>query len=342
MLPVSFGMARFVPSNSPVVDAPSASVLQQPQAADTVTFSGRLWTSRKKKEELRQRAKEQFEQKIASPEEQAYLESLHDLNPAVRTDILMNELEEAAKHGVAYPEAYDMLIAPVRKGFDADVLRTLQARLENSPVKLEDRDLKKLERKLASLDYPDLEQLCKQDEYFYQYVANDAKWVQHFLNAEMNPNLRINSLNRTLLHASWDVEAMKVLLDAGADPNARDDRGAVPLMRSGGNHQTDHYGMKKLLIDYGANVNISADNGFTPLHCANDAKDARLLIEHGANPYAKNDQGETPYQWLSIRSRSAAQVIREAMQQQARQHQRSSRQDTIRQILGRVLNPDNQ
>lgn len=57
----------------------------------------------------------------------------------------------------------------------------------------------------------------------------------------------------------------------------------------------------KLLLEYGANPNAKAIGGDTPLHHAkqNDRRKAivRVLLEYGANPNQKNDHGETPVDW---------------------------------------------
>jgi ankyrin repeat protein len=43
----------------------------------------------------------------------------------------------------------------------------------------------------------------------------------------------------------------------------------------------------QLLIEHGANVNARARDGFTPLINAGTTELTRLLLEHGADPFAK-------------------------------------------------------
>jgi hypothetical protein len=55
-----------------------------------------------------------------------------------------------------------------------------------------------------------------------------------------------------------DVDEVRRLLDAGADPNIRDDNGETPLFRA---LQGNHYEVAELLIDRGATVSIRNNMG---------------------------------------------------------------------------------
>ena len=77
--------------------------------------------------------------------------------------------------------------------------------------------------------------------------------------------------------AKGDIEAVKQLVDAGTDVNAKDEDENTPL------HRAAYYGHKEivvLLIAKGADVNVKNDVGYTPLDW-NHPDTANLLRKHG-------------------------------------------------------------
>ena len=84
------------------------------------------------------------------------------------------------------------------------------------------------------------------------------------------------------------------MLEQGADVNAQDKGGLIPL------HNASSYGhldIAALLIKYNTVVNATDKWGFTPLHEA--AQKGRtqlcaLLLAHGADTFLKNQEGNTP------------------------------------------------
>jgi ankyrin repeat protein len=91
-------------------------------------------------------------------------------------------------------------------------------------------------------------------------------------------------------------EVARLLLDAGADVNARAACGTTPLMEAVSCYQSD---VVRLLLSRGADPNARNDRGWTPLHCAVNSgtiePDAvRGLPEYGADVNARAKDGITP------------------------------------------------
>jgi ankyrin repeat protein len=82
-----------------------------------------------------------------------------------------------------------------------------------------------------------------------------------------------------------------MLLDAGADPNARNQQAATALIYGAWDPART-----KLLINKGAQVNVAANGGTTPLMVAasvlGNTGSVRYLLEHGADLNAKDEFGD--------------------------------------------------
>jgi ankyrin repeat protein len=91
-----------------------------------------------------------------------------------------------------------------------------------------------------------------------------------------------------------------VLLDGGANVNAKDNCDRTPLHRllaNGHNNQRDCLvSFVGLLLKRGAEVNAEDEDHATALHMAFNHRDlyvAPVLLDHGANPNEENNLGET-------------------------------------------------
>jgi ankyrin repeat protein len=93
-----------------------------------------------------------------------------------------------------------------------------------------------------------------------------------------------------------NIEAAKILLEAGADPNAQSGQGDTPLRYS---VQENNYEMVTLLLEHGASKTINkfgGDMGLTALGIAAsqlDIKMIKLLIHAGADLSIRDDEHKT-------------------------------------------------
>ena len=70
---------------------------------------------------------------------------------------------------------------------------------------------------------------------------------------------------------------IKVLLEAGADPNARKNDRMTPLMHAAANNENPE--VIKVLLEAGANLNAKAINGWTPIMFARNYKSSETKGE---------------------------------------------------------------
>jgi len=88
-----------------------------------------------------------------------------------------------------------------------------------------------------------------------------------------------------LFYASGHPTALRALLDAGADPNAKATRGHTAL------HSAAEMGFRdaaEILLEYGARTDLPDSEGRTPIDLAEDPEVVELLLAHGANPKQEN------------------------------------------------------
>ena len=101
------------------------------------------------------------------------------------------------------------------------------------------------------------------------------------------------------------LELAKLLIDKGADVNARDKGGRTALMEAA---LEGHFELAKLLIDKGADVYAKQKSGWTALMSAAASGDlamVKLLLEKGAHINAKSGTPYCPFILQAVRPRDS-------------------------------------
>src|SRR6266702_3376122 len=137
-------------------------------------------------------------------------------------------------------------------------------------------------------------------------VAIDA--VRFLLERGADVNARRDDL-WTPLHLAVNIGKLTVarmLLDHQADVNSRNGDGQAPLhllsKRETSRDEDDGRDLVKLLLEWGANVNEQDKNNATPLDVASDYKNPeiiRVLLDHSAKAKTETDIGETTLHGVS-------------------------------------------
>jgi len=142
------------------------------------------------------------------------------------------------------------------------------------------------------------------DEMLFEAVKeNNVEEVRGLIalgaNVNENSGLCYSTFNQTPLHWSClivnrnDAHITKMLVEAGADVNAKDSDGWTPLYWAISEEKVDN---AKILIEVGADVNSKSIDGNSPLREAifqGNVKLVSLLIKHGADVNSQDNNGNT-------------------------------------------------
>ncbi|MHC4142687.1 MAG: ankyrin repeat domain-containing protein [Planctomycetota bacterium] len=105
-------------------------------------------------------------------------------------------------------------------------------------------------------------------------------------------------------------EAIRFLIDHGADVNARDQLQGTALVRAAGSF--GNFESVQVLLSAGADVNVQDKNGMTPLMWAarwGDAQRVDALVKAGATVTVRDNSGKSALDWARSRGGKAEQTI---------------------------------
>ena len=125
-------------------------------------------------------------------------------------------------------------------------------------------------------------------------------------------NSRGFSDDETPLHVTvrrGHVELTQILLEHGADREARDKDDWSPLERA---TSIEHVELIRVLVEHGANVNARDPRGCTSLYLASGRGNPaviRTLLKHGADVKAQNSEYQTPLHGATVKE--VAQILLE-------------------------------
>lgn len=137
-------------------------------------------------------------------------------------------------------------------------------------------------------------------------ALGDTERIETLLRRDPDDVAAVGPDGATALHLAahfGHVDAMRVLLQGGADANVCTEHGFAntPLHAAAAGRQTEAI---QVLLESGADVNARDRNGYTALHVAavgGDREAVRALLDAGADASAKGPDDKTPRQLAADR-----------------------------------------
>jgi uncharacterized protein len=144
--------------------------------------------------------------------------------------------------------------------------------------------------------------------------------IEYLVSRGADPNIQTNENGASVLAGLAfvnQIECVRVLLRTGADANrGREESGETPLHHALANNESDRVSLVKLLLDHGADPNARTKPGIlscnfwrdartrgeTPLHRAAayaPVETIKMLLAAGADRTIRDVNGDSPLGWAS-------------------------------------------
>ena len=143
---------------------------------------------------------------------------------------------------------------------------------------------------------------------FIMFLPQPTQAAELGFSVDLNQRVREMG-NKAPLHTSamnGHLDLVKVLLNAGADIELKDDDSSTPL------HIAATFGrpeVARTLISAGADVHARDFSGGTPLHVSRMPEITNVLIQSGANVNARDEEGATPLHLCHAGGRGAKLLV---------------------------------
>lgn len=182
-----------------------------------------------------------------------------------------------------------------RKGFPKDVLNDILRLRDFS----ESERLRRAETPHEAVEILKSRSIQFNDKEFLRAInQGEQEVVDLFLRGGMSVHVEDEQGTPAIIIAlkkGYTVIA-RILLNGGADPNARDKMGFTPLLLACGKATSGYKAIAEKLIQKGADINVRDRLGWTPLLLSlsgGTAEIAEILIERGADVSARTRAGES-------------------------------------------------
>ena len=126
-----------------------------------------------------------------------------------------------------------------------------------------------------------LDEWLDDEPFLFRLVQQDAvEHLQEIFRSQVKYDVNLKAAGgMTLLHSAWSDEVVELLLDAGADVNAHNDRMETPLYNIIVRQDDEDGRGVQLLLDAGADVSVADAVGRTPLHVAHTPAIVDALLQ---------------------------------------------------------------